>query len=75
MSENTIFLTLDKEHEYKIRQRLKQNENHCPCSLEYNDDTICMCKDFREQKDSGWCHCRLYFKGTREEFSEEFSDK
>ena len=33
----------------------------CPCSLEKNEDTKCMCKEFREMA-SGTCHCGLYTK-------------
>lgn len=66
-----IFITMNEEHEKDVKEKLKSNNNHCPCSLEYNDDTICMCKEFREQE-SGWCHCRLYFKGVLNEFLREF---
>lgn len=31
------------------------------CSLEKNEDTKCMCKEFREMA-SGTCHCGLYTK-------------
>lgn len=38
---------------------------HCPCRLEKNKDTKCMCKEFREQ-DSGMCGCGLYIKMNEE---------
>lgn len=45
----------------EIRQKLKENNNYCPCRIEKTDDTKCMCKEFREQE-SGECHCGLYVK-------------
>lgn len=43
----------------------KYGKRYCPCVLpsNHNDDTVCMCKEFREQLergDSGECHCGLY---------------
>lgn len=51
----------DKEYAAKIREALKENGGYCPCSLIKNEDTKCMCKEFREMK-SGMCHCGLYIK-------------
>lgn len=45
----------------EIRERLKESGGYCPCRLVKNDDTKCMCKEFREQE-SGECHCGLYVK-------------
>ena len=49
-----------------IREGLVKKEGHCPCRLEMTDDTLCMCKEFREQINDpeyeGYCHCRLYYK-------------
>lgn len=44
----------------KILDKLHQ-DNHCPCKIIKNEDTICMCREFREQE-SGWCHCHLFYK-------------
>lgn len=44
-----------------IKERLKENGGYCPCALEKNKDTKCMCKEFRETKE-GFCHCGLYEK-------------
>ena len=51
----------DKELVNMIRQQLKENGGYCPCRVIKNEDTRCMCKEFREQK-SGECHCGLYVK-------------
>lgn len=49
-----------------IREGLKKKDGHCPCRLELTEDTMCMCKEFREQiadpKFEGYCHCMLYYK-------------
>lgn len=45
----------------EIKAALKENGGYCPCRLVKNEDTKCMCKEFREQA-SGVCHCGLYEK-------------
>ena len=51
----------DKQIVDKILDALDKNNGDCPCKLEKNNDTKCMCKEFREQKE-GYCHCGLYIK-------------
>lgn len=58
-----VILNPDGEYVKEIRERIKSNNGHCPCAIEKNKDTKCMCKDFREQIDraeTGYCHCELY---------------
>jgi len=50
-----------------VNQGLEENQKkfgkkYCPCSLEHTDDTVCMCKDFRDMKEPGFCHCGKYEK-------------
>ena len=49
-----------------IREGLKKKDGHCPCKLEMTEDTMCMCKEFRNQiadpEFEGYCHCMLYYK-------------
>lgn len=45
-----------------IKDGLKARDGYCPCMIEKNEDTKCMCKQFREME-SGMCHCGLYIKG------------
>lgn len=49
-----------------VKEGLKKTGGYCPCMREQNDDTKCMCRDFREKvKDpnfEGYCHCMLYYK-------------
>ena len=61
-----ININPDKEFVNDMRKALKDNNGFCPCSLEKNEDTKCMCKEFRDQiadpEFEGYCHCRLYYK-------------
>ncbi len=56
----------DKKIVDAIREGLKKKDGHCPCRLEQTEDTMCMCKEFREQiadpEFEGYCHCLLYYK-------------
>jgi hypothetical protein len=45
----------------EIKEAIKDNDGYCPCRVSKNEDTKCMCKEFREQE-SGVCHCGLYEK-------------
>ena len=58
----TITINPDKEHVKKIRAALQKKNGHCPCSLIQSEDTLCPCKEFREQEEDGFCHCQLYKK-------------
>lgn len=44
----------------KIINKLRKDK-HCPCKIDKTEDTVCMCREFREQ-DGGYCHCGLYHK-------------
>lgn len=56
-----IKLNNNKELVKEIRKKIEENGGYCPCSLIKNEDTKCMCKEFREMK-YGKCHCGLYIK-------------
>lgn len=45
-----------------VKELVQQNSGYCPCVVIKTDDTECMCKEFREQKTPGVCHCGLYEK-------------
>ena len=55
-------LNSDKALVDEIKFRLSENDGYCPCAVVKNDDTKCMCKEFREQITPGECHCGLYVK-------------
>lgn len=62
-----IIPNLDPETYEKITQKVIENDGYCPCLLEKTPDTKCMCKDFREQKIPGFCHCTRFMKIEVEE--------
>lgn len=45
-----------------VKELVRANDGYCPCSVFKNRDTLCMCKDFREQKKPGVCHCGRFEK-------------
>lgn len=57
----TIRQNPDKKYANEVRRRIKDNGGYCPCNLVKNEDTKCLCKDFREMEE-GMCHCGLYIK-------------
>ena len=61
-----IKLNENKEVVDTVKKGLERTGGYCPCMLAKNEDTKCMCKDFREKIDDpdyeGYCHCMLYYK-------------
>lgn len=61
-----IRLNENEEIVKMVKEGLKKKNGYCPCRLERNEDTKCMCKEFREQiadaNFEGYCHCMLYYK-------------
>ena len=61
-----IKLNENKEVVETVKEGLKRTGGYCPCLLVKNEDTKCMCKDFREKiadpDYEGYCHCFLYYK-------------
>lgn len=70
MSYKVSIKALNTEQAKKIEQKLKENDGYCPCKLIKNDNTKCMCKEFRETirdmkydndpNATATCHCGLY---------------
>lgn len=58
----TYQLNSDEQVVNRIRNALLENNGYCPCKIERNADTKCMCKEFRESQETGLCHCGLYQK-------------
>lgn len=46
----------------EVREGLKRTGGYCPCRVVKNEDTKCLCKEFREQTTEGECYCGLYIK-------------
>ena len=51
----------------EIATAIKDNEGYCVCAVGKNPDTKCMYKEFREQEETGVCHCGLYKKIVSED--------
>ena len=45
-----------------IRKKIDDNDGYCICRLVKNEDTRCMCKEFRDPEYIGLCHCGLFEK-------------
>lgn len=52
----------DAELVAEIQQKLKENGGYCPCRIEKNESTKCMCHDFKVSFDEGPCHCGLFVR-------------
>lgn len=57
-----IYPTPDFNHRKRIETAIKENNGYCPCMIEKNDDTICMCKQFRDLSHAEFCHCQQFYK-------------
>jgi len=63
MASFIVTKTKDKQLEKEILESLAARDGHCPCALIINDDSRCMCKDFRDKIENGYvgeCNCGLY---------------
>lgn len=52
----------DPETFKDISDAIRQNNNYCCCAITKEPDTMCMCKEFRDQNESGFCHCGRFYK-------------
>lgn len=57
----TIKFNPDREEALRVMHAVKDNDGYCPCKLIKNEDTKCMCLEFRNQEE-GLCHCGLFYK-------------
>lgn len=63
MSNIKIIENEDKELVKAIKAKIKENGGHCCCAIQFNDDNICICKEFKNKikaESLGTCHCGLY---------------
>lgn len=51
-----------KEVDPSIKELVDRNGGYGPCAAHKTPDTRCICKEFREQKKPGLCHCGRYGK-------------
>ena len=45
-----------------IEEQIKQNDGYCITSMIHDDSKKCMCEEFKNQKRTGWCKCKQYYK-------------
>lgn len=61
-----VRLNSDPEVVRTVREGLAAKGGYCPCRVERNEDTKCICKEFKQQiadpEFEGYCHCMLYYK-------------
>lgn len=62
MKEFDIFKNPNEEEYNEITDAVKANDDYCPCLSYKNDDTKCMCKAFRDSKETDYCHCGRFYK-------------
>ena len=53
---------IHKLNKPRLELAVLKNYGYCPCAVKKNEDTLCMCKEFRERMSDGPCHCGLYTK-------------
>lgn len=60
----TIKRYAEPELAAEIRANIRANDGHCPCvpTALRSEDTLCMCKEFRESPAGTVCNCGLYQK-------------
>ena len=46
----------------KVEEEIKNNGGYCISCSEKNEDTKCICSEFKNQQHSGWCKCGQYYK-------------
>lgn len=65
-----VRLNEDAEAVARIKEGLKRTGGYCPCRLVRNEDTKCMCTEFKQQiadpDFEGYCHCMLYYKSKED---------
>jgi len=57
-----ISINKDKEFADDLRKKIMENDGYCLCAIERSPDTKCMCKEFLEKTEKGFCNCGLYCK-------------
>ena len=62
MKEFEILKNPYEEELKEIIEAVEANGGYCPCAMEKNDDTHCMCKEFRDSKNTDFCHCGRFYK-------------
>jgi hypothetical protein len=63
MAKYKIVLSEDLELVAEVNRQLQETRGYCPCALEWNESTKCVCYSFRESLANGEeieCNCGKY---------------
>ena len=63
MAKYKIVLGDDRELIAEVNRQLQETKGYCPCALEWNESTRCICETFRNALANGAeteCHCGKY---------------
>lgn len=63
MAKYKIVLSDDKELIAEVNRQLQETRGYCPCALEWNDSTKCVCEAFKESLakcEEVECNCGKY---------------
>jgi hypothetical protein len=63
MAKYKIVLNDDLALVAEVNIQLQETKGYCPCALEWNDSTKCICSAFKESLDNGEeteCNCGKY---------------
>lgn len=63
MAKHKIVLNDDKALVAEVNRQLQETRGYCPCALEWNEDTKCICSVFKESLAKGEeveCNCGKY---------------
>jgi len=63
LKENNLHIVKGSKYN-QITETLKKTNNQCPCIPKYawNNDTVCICKEFLNSSEIGECRCGRYKK-------------
>ena len=51
------------ENKYnEVTEAVKKADGYCPCMLQRTPETKCICKEFKDQTETGECHCGRFLK-------------
>ena len=63
MAKHKIVLNDDLELVAEVNRQLQETRGYCPCALEWNEHTKCICSTFREtlaKEEEVECNCGKY---------------
>lgn len=62
LAQDKIIINPDSQKVAEIRKAIRENDGYCPCKLVKNEDSKCMCYEFRTSGELGPCNCGLFIR-------------